>query len=261
MIMRKFGMPARLVWARLGLGLALGAALTLAATRSPVLAEDALNADQVDAVETLIHDYIMDHPEIILEAVKAMRAREEAAVKASAKQALAARRDELISDAATPVAGNPDGDVTLVEFFDYRCGYCKAALTVVRQIMREDPDLRLVFKEYPILSKESRIAARAALAAERQGRYFEFHNALMGARGSYSMDHILEVAEEVGLDIDRLVEDMKDPAIEAAIGANAELARALGITGTPTFVVGDQLHPGGLDIKTLRALIERQRTG
>ncbi len=259
--MRKFGMPARLVLGRLGLGLALGAALTLAATRSPVLAQDALNADQVEAVETLIHDYIMDHPEIILDAVKAMREREEAAVKASAKQALVARRGELISDAAAPVAGNPDGDVTLIEFFDYRCGYCKAALTVVRQIMREDPDLRLVFKEFPILSKESRIAARAALAAERQGRYFEFHNALMGARGSYSMDHIVEVAEEIGLDIDRLLEDMKDPAIDAAIGANADLARALGITGTPTFIVGDQLHPGGLDIKTLRGLIERQRTG
>lgn len=259
--MQKFGIPTRLVLARLGLGLALGVALTLAATRSPVLAEDALSADQVDAVETLIHDYIMDHPEIILEAVKAMRAREEAAVKASAKQALVARRGELIGDATAPVAGNPDGDVTLIEFFDYRCGYCKAALTVVRQILREDPDLRMVFKEFPILSKESRVAARAALAAERQGLYFEFHNALMGARGSYSMDHILEVAEEVGLDTDQLVEDMKDPAIEAAIGANADLARALGITGTPTFVVGDQLHPGALDIKTLRELIERQRTG
>ena len=255
--MRKFGMLARLVLGRLSIGLAL---LPLVMV-TPVQAEDALNADQVEAVETLIHDYIMDHPEIILEAVKAMRAREEAAVKASAKQALLARRGELIDDAAAPVAGNPDGDVTLIEFFNYRCGYCKASLTVVRQILREDPDLRVVFKEFPILSKESRIAARAALAAERQGRYFEFHNALMGARGSYSMDHILEIAEEVGLDIDRLVEDMKDPAIESAIGANADLARALGITGTPTFIVGDQLHPGGLDIKTLRALIERQRTG
>jgi protein-disulfide isomerase len=198
---------------------------------------------------------------VILDAVQAMRDRKEAAAQELAKRTLVAKRRQLVSDPNSPVAGNPKGDVTIVEFFDYRCGYCKATLPVIQRILKEDSDVRLVFKEFPILSKESGVAARAALAAEKQGKYFEFHNALMSARGSFSDNQIMDIAAEVGLDLDQLAEDMESPEIDATLDANKALARDLQITGTPTFVIGGDIHPGALDINMLRDLIERQRTG
>jgi protein-disulfide isomerase len=237
----------------------MAAALAAGAVAAPALAEDALTEGQTEQINKLIEQYILDNPEVIVRAVRELRERQEAADREQAQQNLVMLRDQILNDPATPVAGNPDGDVTVVEFFDYRCGYCKSSLSAVRTAIQEDENLRVVFKEFPILSDESVVASRAALAAKYQGRYFEFHNALMSARGSFTDDQIMEIAGEVGLDIDQLKQDMERPEIADAIAANAELARKLDINGTPAFIVGDQLYPGAVDLEGLLDLVARAR--
>lgn len=237
---------------------ALAAVLTLAA---PAMADDALSAGQRAAVEALIERYIAENPEKIIESVREHSRREEEARVAAAEGNLVALRDEILNDPASPVAGNPDGDVTVVEFFDYRCGYCKRSLDMVLAILEDDPGVRVVFKEFPILSPQSRQAAKAALAARAQGAYLPFHVALMGARGAFEDEQIFEIADEVGLDVARLAADMAAPEVEAQIDAVAALASALDINGTPTFVVGGEIIRGAVDIEAMRAAIAARRAG
>jgi protein-disulfide isomerase len=215
-----------------------------------------LPADQIEAI---VRDYLLREPEIIYQALQELQRRETAAEEARQKEALTAKRDVLFRRAATPVVGNPDGDVTLVEFFDYRCGYCRKVVGSVQALVERDEDLRVAFKEFPILGEDSVRAARAALAAERQGLYMPFHVALMAA-DDLSMDGIMQVAAGVGLDTGQLAQDMALPEIQAEITANYELARELGIEGTPAFVVGDNLIPGAVSEERLTALIDEART-
>ncbi|MCH8834790.1 MAG: DsbA family protein [Proteobacteria bacterium] len=169
------------------------------------------------------------------------------------------RQDELLNDPASPVGGNPDGDVTLVEFFDYQCPYCKTIFPSIQELLAEDRKLRFVFKEIPVLGKDSVFAARAALAARRQGKYLEFHMALMPARGKLTESRVMGLAEKVGLDVDRLRRDMAERTIGDMIRRNLELADALGIDGTPAFIIGDTQVPGAVEIDTLKTLIARAR--
>jgi len=224
-------------------------------------AEDELNLNQVKEINRLIHDYLMSHPQVIVESVQKLREQEKVTQREQGASNLATFRDQLENDPLTPVAGNPNGDVTITEFFDYRCGYCKSTLSVVLQLLAEDSGVRLVLKEFPILSAESTIAARAALAAGIQGKYFKFHNALMGARGSLGKDEIMDIAAKSGLDTSRLALDMETPHIQAQVDANHELAASLGIRGTPTFVIGNQILPGAIDVDTLRQIIQMMRAG
>jgi protein-disulfide isomerase len=159
------------------------------------------------------------------------------------------------------VGGNPSGDITLVEFFDYNCPYCRRVAPTVTDLIEDDPNLRLVYKEFPILGPGSQFAARAALASRAQGKYSEFHETLMNAGRQVNEDSVIEIAREVGLDVDRLAQDMEDPAIEAAIARNLALANTLGITGTPSFVIGDEIVPGAVDRATLEGLITQARRG
>ncbi|MCH7692079.1 MAG: DsbA family protein [Proteobacteria bacterium] len=172
---------------------------------------------------------------------------------------IVARRDELLNDPASPVGGNPDGDVTLVEFFDYQCPYCKTIFPSIQALLAEDRNLRYVFKEFPILGRASVFAARAALAARRQGKYLEFHTAVMSARGKLTETRVMRLAEKVGLDVDRLRRDMADGTVDAMIRRNLDLADGLGIFSTPVFIVGDTQIPGAVEIDTLKVLIARAR--
>jgi protein-disulfide isomerase len=158
------------------------------------------------------------------------------------------------------VTGNPDGDVTLVEFFDYNCPYCRRVAPVVAEAEAADPQLRIVYKEFPILGPGSVFAAKAALAAHRQGLYFALHEALMQAGGRAAEDSVLAVAKAIGVDIERLEADMADPEVQAAIDRNLALAEALRITGTPGFVVGRRILRGATDLETLQSLIREART-
>ncbi len=228
----------------------------------PGLAQDTAPADlPVEQVEKIVRDYLMREPEVIYQALEELQRRQAAEQAERQKQSLASRQDELLNDPATPVAGNPDGDVTLVEFFDYRCGYCRRVMASMQALMSEDDQLRVVFKELPVLGEDSVRAARAALASLRQDEslYLDFHLALMSA-DDLSMDGIRTLASDVGFDADRLQADMDSEEISQAIEANYQLASALGIEGTPAFVIGETLVPGAVDKARLAALIEETRT-
>jgi len=215
--------------------------------------------DQRKAIESIIRDYLTKNPEVMLDALEAAKEKltKEAHDKAGA--ALVARRQELFEDPASPIAGNPKGDVSVVEFFDYRCPYCKQVEPSLEALLKEDRQLRLVYKEMPVLGQASMIASKAALAARNQGKYDDFHRALMNTKGQLDEAALFKIAGSVGLDIDRLKRDMAAPEIEKAIKANLELADALDIRGTPGFVIGEEIVPGAVDLGTLKQLIAAAR--
>ena len=213
----------------------------------------------VDAIRQIIREYLIEHPEVLIEAQQALQAKRAAREAEQEKDAILRYRDEIFFDPEAPVAGNPDGAVTLVEFFDYRCGYCRRVKSTLETLLAENNDLRLVYKEFPILGPESTAAAHAALAARNQGNYEAFHWALMEADGPFDLDHILAVARSVGLDDERLARDMEEPALDALIERNAVLANVLGIGGTPAFVIGDQLIGGAIPLEQFRAVIADAR--
>ena len=230
----------------------------------PVAAgDDALGPGQRKAIEQVVREYLENNPEVLIDALKSLRKRQEAEKKAHTRAALASRRSELENDPATPIGGNTKGNVTLVEFFDYQCGFCKRVLPAVQELLRGDGNIRIVFKEFPILGAQSVIAARAALAAWKQDhdRYSKFHFALMAAKGKLSEDKVMAVAAKSGLDVDRLRRDMTAPEIDRALQKNFRLAEDLGIRGTPVFVIGDRLVPGAIDLKTFQKLIAEARQG
>ena len=238
----------------------LGAGLALAlAGGAQAASEDSAIELPAEQIEKIVRDYLMREPEIIYQALEELQRRQAEAAAARQRLAIIENREQLINDAGDPVAGNPDGNVTVVEFFDYQCGYCRQVDRSVRELMDEDPQLRVVFKEFPILGEASVVAARAALAAREQDRYLSFHLALMDS-GDLSLAGILKLAEQVGLDAERLESDMQAPAIERQLQENHELAQKLGIEGTPAFVVGEELVPGALDKQRLAGLVEEVRS-
>jgi len=211
------------------------------------------------AIEAIVRDYLTSNPEVIVDAIEALREKQRQAEAAQQKMALVTHREALLADPATPIVGNPQGDVSVVEFFDYRCGYCKRVFPSLMGTIDSDGGIRLVLKEFPILGPESQYAARAALASRKQGKYSEFHVALMGFRGNLSEAAVMAIARSVGLDTDRLARDMDDDSVTAAIETNMALANALGIRGTPAFIIGDRLVPGALTVETLKSLIAEAR--
>lgn len=227
--------------------------------RTPATSTDTLSTTPRDEFEQRVRAYILEHPEVIVEAMQRLQARQRAAEANEAATVLRARADEVFRDPASPLGGNPAGDVTLVEFFDYNCPYCRQVASVMNDAEAADPQLRIVYKEFPILGANSVYAAKAALAAHRQGRYAAFHKALMQANGAANPESVLAVAADVGLDVERLKTDMEDLTIQDAIDRNLALARDLRITGTPGFVVGERILRGATDLKTLQGLIREAR--
>lgn len=226
-------------------------------------AGQALPDAQREAIEKVVHDYLLRDPEVLVEALRGYEEKHRAAADREAEQAVAANRGALDNDAAAPVAGNPQGDVTVVEFFDYRCGYCKKALPSVQELLKTDNKVRWVFKEFPILGPDSAIAAKGALAAWKiaPGKYFPFHVALMETRGELSESRVLDTAKKVGIDAEKLRTALAAPDINAAIERNYDLARKLQINGTPAFIVGGKLTPGAVDLPTLREMVGTARAG
>ena len=214
-----------------------------------------------ESTREIIREYLLERPEVLEEAMVALRARRQEEKRARTQAAIADNRIALLSHELSPVSGNPDGDVTLVEFFDYACGYCKRSLSVMINLLRSDPQLRIVWKELPVLGPVSRIAARASMAAARQGQYLAFHEAVMGTRDGLSEDALLAIAGRIGLDVGRLQQDMADPEIEAYLEETHQLARELGIDGTPAFLIGDTLVPGAVGEARLKQLISEARSG
>lgn len=215
--------------------------------------------EQTQGIEQIVRDYLMRHPEVILEAVDALEQKRKTETEQQQRDAVIARRADIFEDATAPVLGPASAKVTLVEFFDYKCPYCKQMTAPMMRMLQDNKDLRIVFKELPILGPDSVIAARAALAAQRQGKYQPMHEALMRTRGSFDEAMVLRLASEAGLDARRLKADMDAPEFMQVLERNRRLARDLQITGTPAFVIGERLIPGAVDPETLAKLIAEAR--
>ena len=194
-----------------------------------------------------------------MEAVQLLQQREQQAQDQRAAQTLADLRPTLEGDPNAPVLGNPNGDVTVVEFFDYNCPYCRRAKPAVEALLAKDPNVRLVYREWPILGEGSVFAARAALASRKQGKYEEFHWAMMGMQGRAEESSVLRIAESIGLDIEQMREDMQDPAIDEHFATSVRLTQSLGFSGTPSFVIGDALVPGLVSEEVLMETVANAR--
>ncbi|HET6158290.1 MAG TPA: DsbA family protein [Dongiaceae bacterium] len=223
------------------------------------VARDAAEVPASATIDQQISQYLKAHPDEVLASLKLAQANAQKQQQADAHQALEQKQDQIFNNPADPVAGNLQGDVTVVEFFDYRCPYCKRVADSLTELLKADPNVRLVYKEFPILGPESVVAAKIALAAQRQGKYEQVHTAFMAHKGSFEEAALLELAASVGADATRLSADMQDPAILGQLQANDSLAATLGITGTPGFLFGKQLVPGAVSLDDMKKLVSAAR--
>ncbi len=200
--------------------------------------------EQKQELGKIIKEYLVANPEVFLEAQSALELKMEKEQAEKLKVAIADNAREIYRDPKADTAGNPSGDITVVEFFDYNCGYCKRGLHDVIKLVESDPKVRVVFKELPILSKGSEEASRVAIAAGRQGKYWDVHKAMLEAKGQMNEANALAIATKLGLDIDKLKKDMASPEVAEEIKKSEALAKKMGVNGTPHFLVGDRAIPG-----------------
>ncbi len=233
--------------------------LGLLALPAPAVLAQGFSPAQREEIVEILREALRQDPSILRDALGSLE-RAEAEQRSEARRAaIAAQADALFRDPADPVKGNPQGDVTIVEFFDTRCGYCKQLHPAMEALLRRDPGVRLVLKDLPILGPNSVLASRALLAAQRQGKYAPLYDALMALRGEPTEATLRQQAERVGLDWSRLRRDMEDPAIQRRFDQNLRLAQALGVEGTPALVIGETLVPGAVDLDQLTALVAEAR--
>jgi len=198
----------------------------------------------------------MENPEVILDSVDKLRKKMEE--NAGLDQSyLEENFLQLANDPDIPYMGSENPKVIIIEFFDYNCSYCKQSLDAVTELLRTEYDLKISFRDYPILSPSSRIAAKAALASKEQGKYFKFHSALMSMQGNLNEDMIFSIATNLNIDIDKLKKDMKKIEVEEIIEQNESLARKLNIRGTPTFIIDGKIYAGSLELNKLREIINK----
>ena len=200
----------------------------------------------------VVEEFIRNNPNVVRESLLSLAAREETERK---QIGLARIRD----DSGDPILGNPNGTITLYEFSDYNCGYCKRVFEPLQQMLRANPDVKLVIKEFPILSQSSWFAAKAAIAAEMQGKFNDYHIGMMSYRGQITQDVVMQVANDAGLDDTQLRKDMKSSKTAAIIKRTREAAKALEINGTPGLVIGDTIVPGAIGLDELLELIASER--
>lgn len=237
-------------WARAGL-LALGVVATsMGGTARANAFTDAQRAEIVN----ILRDAMKQDPTILQDAIEALRSFEAMREQAAGKAAVANVRDRLISP-TDHVGGNPSGDVTIVEFFDVRCGYCKRLEPVLTRFIADDRNIRRVYKDLPILGPASVLGAKAIMAARKQNAYEKMRDALMRGSPEITMASLQTESKRLGLDWERLARDMEDPAIRTQIDANMALAQALGIQGTPALVIGNELVPGAVPVDELRRIV------
>ncbi|WP_188409684.1 DsbA family protein [Agaricicola taiwanensis] len=214
------------------------------------------------AVETIVREYMLANPELLRDMAGALQAKEQAAQQERAKVAMADLKPKIFSSPLQMELGNPEGDVTLVEFFDYNCGFCRQALSDLNTLIEQDPKLKVVLKEFPVLGEESVQAARVAIAVHRSApeKYAEFHRALLGSEGQANGEAALKIAEGLGLNAQDLIADADSAETEAYIRESHQLAQALGISGTPSYIVGEDILPGAIGVKALKQAVDNVRS-
>ena len=243
--------------------LAVATPLTPAAAQGEITPAPQFTPLQQNQIRLIIRDYLLENPDVIYEAIQILQQRQQTGQEERQRLALTDQRELLVNSPDDPTVGDPDADVVVVEFFDYKCPYCKSVWPTLAQLLSEDRGVRLVYKEFPILGQDSVYAARASLAAYRQApeKYKAFHEALMRASATLNEDVVMRIADAVGLDVERLKEGMAAEDIAEIIENNYRLARSLGINGTPGFVIGEKVVPGAINLETLRALVREARAG
>lgn len=251
------------------LGNLLVASALASVMASPAVIADTFSPDQTKQIELIVHNYLVSNPEVLLEASQALQAKQQLTMQKEAKSAIAQNAVQLLSGKSA-VAGNPKGTVTVVEFFDYQCGHCKKMKPVMTDIIAKNPNIRVVYKEFPIFGKNSEIGARAALAAAMQGKYIQLHDALLQLDKSFDKKVVMDAAKSVGLNLAKLQVDMDSKAVTDELAANRQLAEKMHLMGTPAFIVLDTPNgvlkagtepsfvPGGVSVEALQALIDKQ---
>jgi len=243
--------------------LLIAAAISLASPAATPAHAQTFSSDQRREVEGIVKDYLLQHPEVMQEVMAEMEKHQQAAEAEKHRAAVAENNATLFSSPHQVVLGNPRGNVTMVEFFDYNCGYCKRAMTDMLDLLKSDPNLRFVLKEFPVLGEGSVEAARVAVAARMQDatgkKYLEFHQKLLGGRGAADKARALAVAKEVGFDMARIEKDMSSDEVKKTIDEDIKLADAIGVSGTPTYVVGGEVVVGAVGIDALREKIKSER--
>ena len=223
------------------------------------------STDQRKEIEEIVHSYLLRNPEVLQEVLIELEKRQSVAEAEKAKAAVKSNATLLFNSPRHVVVGNPKGDVTLIEFFDYNCGFCKRALADLVDLMKGDPNLRVVLKEFPVLGEGSVEAAKVAIAAHMQDKsgkkYFDLHQKLLGSRGPANKARALAVAKEVGYDVARIERDMASDEVKATIAESMKLAEALGLNGTPSYVVGDNVVIGAVGHDALKQKVNWARCG
>lgn len=236
--------PLTRAFAAIAFAATAGLALAFGPGSAVKAADGAFSPDQKSAIEKIIKDYLVANPEVLQEAMQVYEAKMEKLAAEKTKAALAENAKDIYRRANAPIGGNKDGDITVTEFFDYNCGYCKKSFPDLAKLIADDSKVRVVLKEFPILSKGSEEASRVALAARMQGKYWEVHSGLLESKGQANEASALKIAEKAGLDMDKLKVDMNGPEVKAELATVKELAIKMGINGTPHFLVGDRSIPG-----------------
>jgi protein-disulfide isomerase len=233
--------------------------LMLAVSGIAAHAQNALSPEQERAVRDVLRQELKEHPELVLDAIRQLQARDRQANEDRHRDLIRLHEDEMAADSEDFVAGNPKGDVTLVEFFDYRCPYCKAMAEPLQALVKKDGKLRLVLKEFPILGPNSTLASKASIGARPQGRYLAFHEALLTHKGDLDDKAITAIARGLGIDTGKMKARAEDPQVTAKLARNLDLGRALELDGTPAFIIGDTLIPGAVDLEMLEQAIAEAR--
>ncbi|MGO9134472.1 MAG: DsbA family protein [Methylovirgula sp.] len=238
---------------------ALGLAALIALPARIALADGQFSPAQKGEIEQIIKDYILKNPEILRDAITALELKEKTAEANARSKIITNMQGPLYVSQIQEVVGNPNGKYTLVEFFDYNCGYCKKTLGDVARLMKEYPDLRVILKDYPILSEKSVEAAGIALALRKQftdAKFWEFHQRLLSMRGPVGRDEALGVAKDLGADMDRLVKDAAAPEIKKGLEENDKLGQQLALNGTPSFILGDEAIVGAVGYDAMRGKLD-----
>jgi len=245
--------------------LAAACAVMMTLAAAPSSNADEFSPSQRGEVERIIREYLIAHPEVLQDAMNELDKRQTAAQNEKHKSAIKQYSEALFSSPRQVVLGNPDGNVTFVEFFDYNCGYCKRAMDDMLALLKDDSNLKVVLKEFPVLGPGSMEAAQVAVAVRMQDKtgkkYLEFHQKMLGGRGEANKARALTVAKDIGLDMARLDKDIASPEVKATLQESFKLAEALGLNGTPSYVIGDNVVVGAVGLEALKEKVNTSRCG
>jgi protein-disulfide isomerase len=244
---------------------AAACAVILTVAAAPRSNAEEFSSSQRSEVERIVREYLIAHPEVLQDAMSELDKRQTAAQAEKHKAAIKQYSEALFSSPRQVVLGNPNGNVTFVEFFDYNCGYCKRAMDDMLTLLKDDPKLKVVLKEFPVLGPGSVEAAQVAVAVHMQDKtgkkYLEFHQKLLGGRGEANKARALAVAKDIGLDMARLEKDIASPEVKASLQESFKLAEALGLNGTPSYVIGDNVVVGAVGLEALKEKVNTSRCG